>query len=257
MAMLNIKNNNKLFHLIIYLIVALQTFGYDGSKFGVFHTNYTIKDIENFKVNNSYPCPNESSFNIADNFISREGEEFTTCDYQYLCNKKNEKCILFNSPSRLAEYSSQYENIVKGNAYNDLDEENKEIILVSCSKERFKRNKCSTDTCTKNEDCFSDNCVNGVCMTNKENPIYLCGPVKENSEIKVKCLLSFEEKCNENKDCADNANCTKDKLCVIEKEPESYPEKSSIFIVIFAILIILALIFVAFKFFQWKKHANN
>ncbi|ORY27140.1 hypothetical protein LY90DRAFT_513526 [Neocallimastix californiae] len=168
---------------------------------------------------------------MTSDFKTREGEEFTSCDYQYICNKKNDYCIQMFDPSGVSAYTASSINNVYGYYYNNT----------------FFPNA---------RDCFSNNCVNGVCITNKENPVYICRPVKENSEIKVKCLLVLEEKCNENKDCADNASCTKENVCVIEYEPEEYSEKQSTLpyfivggIIIFAVIILL-LIFL-------DKHKNN
>jgi len=197
---------------------------------------------------------------MTSDFKTREGEEFTSCDYQYICNKKNDYCIQMFDPSGVSAYTASSINNVYGYYYNNTFFPNargqNKVIFISCSECRFKKNKCTTDTCNSNEDCFSNNCVNGVCITNKENPVYICRPVKENSEIKVKCLLVLEEKCNENKDCADNASCTKENVCVIEYEPEEYSEKQSTLpyfivggIIIFAVIILL-LIFL-------DKHKNN
>lgn len=81
-----------------------------------------------------------------------------------------------------------------------------------------------------------------------KNPVILCRPVKEGSEIKVKCLTSFEEKCKEDKDCADNAICTRNKVCAIGELKEPLDKTIWIVIIIIvsvfvAILILLILIF--------------
>jgi len=117
---------------------------------------------------NSYPCPKKSSlFNMVLDFETREGEKFKTCDYQYLCNQKSDKCILFNAPMGLGfyEYINGY---TQGKAYDIYGNKKDKIILVGCSTKRFKNDLCETDTCKDNKDCFSDNCVNGVCMTNEK-----------------------------------------------------------------------------------------
>ncbi|OUM56714.1 hypothetical protein PIROE2DRAFT_21589 [Piromyces sp. E2] len=241
---------NKIITLLFLLITVLEVFGYDTSFFGVVPTNYTIKDIENIKPENSYPCPKESSYDVSLEITTKKGEKFLTCDYQYLCSKENEKCILFNAPMGLDEYYSPgYDNNVYGKAY-EIYKSYEHLILVGCSKERYKQKKCNTDTCNSDKDCFSNSCVNGVCMANKNNPIYLCRPVKENSEVKVKCLSSFEENCKNDSDCTSNASCTKDNVCVIERIEENNSQNYTTIIIIgiiAAIVVILILIFILYK----------
>jgi len=40
---------------------------------------------------------------------------------------------------------------------------------------------CDTNICVSNTDCFSNNCVNGVCMINKNKPAYVCRTEKPES----------------------------------------------------------------------------
>jgi len=79
----------------------------------------------------------------------------------------------------------------------------------SCSKPGYESGICSTTPCQNNRECFSNNCVNGICMVNDDNPIYHCENYFDNNVEKriVKCSLFREGRCNNDKECELGERC--------------------------------------------------
>jgi len=127
------------------------------------------------------------------------------------------------------------ENKKDENSLCDIDK----LILISCNKTQFEKKLCSTDICVSNQDCFSNNCVDGVCVVNDENPAYICRTRVENSDLKVKCLLAYEEKCAEDNECGDYTRCGKEKICL----KESTKSDSLTMYLISALLTIILILF--------------
>ncbi|OUM59782.1 hypothetical protein PIROE2DRAFT_63561 [Piromyces sp. E2] len=144
-------------------------------------------------------------------------------------------------------------NTIHGDKYKGID---RNLILLSCDEKRLKKANCHTDQCNSNTDCYSNNCVNGACMTDPENPAYLCKTVNENNELKVKCLLNYQEQCNNDNECADNAICNIDKICQIERTPETKEENKSnnsiIIIIVVAVIIIILIVLLLF----WRRRRS-
>jgi len=96
---------------------------------------------------------------------------------------------------------------------NSLCNVNK-LILVSCSEKQREKELCMTDICKRNRDCFSNNCVDGVCMVNDDNPAYICRTVVRKTLPEINCLLAYEEKCTKDSECGDNTHCGKENICI-------------------------------------------
>jgi len=82
-------------------------------------------------------------------------------------------------------------------------------VFGSCSEYGYKNKYCSTPTCEHNRECYSNNCVNGICMTDENNPAYNCRTQKGSGEYdyKIKCSLLREEKCNSDEECGTFEGC--------------------------------------------------
>ncbi|ORX63833.1 hypothetical protein BCR32DRAFT_287510 [Anaeromyces robustus] len=194
------------------------------------YTNYTIDEIEQFEVKNTLDCQDFSSYSHIYELQNKQGEIFKACEYQYFCHK-NSNCIKVLSPQNISSYSTSNKNSNFGEYLFNVDDTTEEKILISCSEKRFKKTLCETEICNSDSDCFSNKCVEGTCMINEDDPAYICRTTKENSELKVKCLLAYEEKCQEDSDCGDIATCSKDdKVCIIEKVQEETNYTKYIFI---------------------------
>ncbi|ORX85997.1 hypothetical protein BCR32DRAFT_290341 [Anaeromyces robustus] len=211
------NKNNYIYYLLIFII----TYKSYANRYGFKYTDYTINDIENFKVIiNKTECPEESSYHHSIQFTSRTGEKYQSCDYQYYCHK-NEKCIKVNTPYEITDptdsgFYNDYSNF--GMAWLNLEDNNKNdtLIIDSCNEISLSSEKnCKTDICLSHSDCFSKNCINHICITNPDYPSYTCRTVFENSEYKVKCLKSYEEKCEKDIECANESPCGIDNLCTL------------------------------------------
>eukprot|EP00833_Pecoramyces_ruminatium_P017901 jgi/Orpsp1_1/1191933/evm.model.d7180000089482.1 len=168
---------------------------------------YLLYNSINFRsdgITNTLSCPENSSFNIYVNFETRTGEKYDVCDYQYYCHK-NENCIKLNSSTGLND------PLRYGEFVTNLDNKDEKIIQASCNEKSIKEGSCSTDKCTVDADCFSNKCKDNICVTDDDNPSYICRTMKENSEFKVKCLLNYEKKCNNDLECANEGFCRSDK----------------------------------------------
>ncbi|OUM65067.1 hypothetical protein PIROE2DRAFT_7955 [Piromyces sp. E2] len=179
-------------------------------------------------------CQDYSSTRFPKNFENEGEEKFVACDYNYFCHK-NGNCLIFHRRNILDITDLDY---VYGHNY---ESENNNLIILSCDESSLKNKSCNTEKCVGPNNCFSNNCVDGICITNKEDPIYNCGTVKENSEFKVKCKLNYEEKCKDDTDCTIDAKCNKDHICQVKSR--GYKNTINYFIVsIFAISTVILII---------------
>ncbi|ORX78485.1 hypothetical protein BCR32DRAFT_270053 [Anaeromyces robustus] len=209
-------------------------------------TNYTITDVENIKVKTNYVCPDDSSSESPSYLTTKTGEEFTVCKYNYYCHK-NSYCIKSLSQYSLAK---DYINNFYGSYIINKENPTKKMIILSCNKKTFKNKICTTDSCDSNSDCFSDNCVDGVCMINPDDPVYVCGTTKENSQFKVKCLLNYQENCKSDEECGDNTFCRLGNICLDKRTTIDHDLKKYLIPVV--ILIIISLII--FVLYQIEKN---
>eukprot|EP00833_Pecoramyces_ruminatium_P000279 jgi/Orpsp1_1/1174311/evm.model.c7180000049633.1 len=126
-------------------------------------TKYYLQNVEGFTVeNNTYYCPpEESSLDRVVSLTNRNGEKFTACEYQYFCHE-DEPCLKVHSANNINNFPTDRVNLNYGEYLVDINDNNKKKILVSCSNVRLKKDRCITETCNSNSDCFSENCVKGV-----------------------------------------------------------------------------------------------
>jgi len=204
--------NCKGFQLLLLLLTLYNVAG--ETIVGYKRSNFTIADIEKIAVQTSSPCPDFSSNETPSYLKDKDGKDFVACEYQYFCHK-NEPCLLFNTTSSLTSALGKNDKVHGYYTYNSLTPTEK-IIPLSCSEVQLKEGHCSTESCSSNTDCFSNKCVNNVCMVNSDAPAYVCKTTKENNQLKVKCLLAYQETCNNDAECGDNSTCGIDKVCIIK-----------------------------------------
>jgi len=136
--------------------------------------------IEHCKLNKD--CPKDS-----------KGCVYNYCFYKYYC--LNEECMSITNTTFF---------------YNS--EKKKGVIVDSCTQEAINSKKCSTPVCNADTDCFSNLCVNNVCMTNEEFTITKCSNIYNNGIPEMKCKKNSFEKCETDDECFSNY-CTKEKFC--------------------------------------------
>ncbi|ORX78222.1 hypothetical protein BCR32DRAFT_301910 [Anaeromyces robustus] len=211
------NNNNKSIHLLLILLITLYKIStVNSKKINVSYkpTNYTIQDIENFKVETKFPCPENSSDENLIDIKKKDGSIVNGCEYHYYCQKKG-NCILLNTNKSLYEISEANDNNIFGFYINNLLNINEILLPISCNEKRIEKGKCMTETCIDNSNCFSNKCINNICITNENNPTYICRTMEENSKLKVKCLLAYQEKCKNDDECGDGGICKNDNVCLI------------------------------------------
>jgi len=136
--------------------------------------------IERCKLNKD--CPKDSR-GCLNNF----------CYYKYYC--LNEECM--SSTNTTFFYTK---------------EKKKGVIVDSCTQEAIDSKKFSTPVCNEDTDCFSNFCVNHICMTNEEFTIIRCSNDYNNGTPEMKCKKNSFEKCETDNECFSNY-CTKEKFC--------------------------------------------
>lgn len=119
----------------------------------------------------------------------------------------------------------------------------------SCSQVGLDNEYCSTTTCNHNRECFSNNCVNGTCMTNDSNPTYNCRTSSNNGDYKIKCALLREEKCKSDSECGEEEKCYHN-ICAKSEYQKSFNYKWLLLIV----LIVLVILCILGCVFRNKKH---
>ncbi|ORX42569.1 hypothetical protein BCR36DRAFT_400282 [Piromyces finnis] len=227
--------------LLPYKIIANSHIKYE-------KTNYYLDDIQKFKKI-IHVCPEESSRQYVAPLVNKNGEEFSACEYQYFCHK-NEPCVKIHTVNNI----NYFDYITYGEYLTNINDKSENMIFISCSEKSFKNGMCNTDICEKDSDCFSNNCVKGVCMVNDSNPSYICRTTKENSELKVKCLLAYEEKCNNDNECGDIASCSKDKICVIHNEKDENGNDFMKYIISLIAIIYVIIILIAIYYVRKNNH---
>ncbi|ORX78217.1 hypothetical protein BCR32DRAFT_301903 [Anaeromyces robustus] len=214
-------------------------------------TNYTMQDVENIKVYDNWPCPENSSDEIWKGINLEDGSFIKACEYQYYCHKTG-YCIKIETIGELYKINNHhvYNGDVGYYIYNSSNiTKTEKLIPISCNKKRVKKDRCFTEKCFQNSDCFSNKCIKGVCMTDDNNPTYVCKTVSENSQLKVKCLLSHQEKCKNDNECGDDAICKYDNVCLVIGYIEDTVTGKLIMIEFIAFfLLIISLVILYFKY---------
>jgi len=211
---------------------------------GYKRTNYTIDDIEKFEVKESSPCPDTSSSTTPIYLKDIGGKDYVACEYQYFCHK-NEQCLLFNTTSSLTSgFGKNTTNQVHGYYTYNSEKPSEKLIPLSCSEIQLKDGECGTEQCTADSDCYSNKCINNVCMVNNDNPAYICKTTKDGDKLKVKCLLAYQESCKEDSDCGDNSTCGLDNVCIIRPKVNDQSSTTKYILIGVALFIILLIIII-------------
>ncbi|ORX42501.1 hypothetical protein BCR36DRAFT_337528, partial [Piromyces finnis] len=129
------------------------------------------------------------------------------CKYNFIC-RAGENCVFFDSDNTYLEKDSGE----KGIRYRNKNNIYQYLILHSCNSIWFEKGKCRTDPCINNSDCFSGLCINSTCITDPENPAYICSLRDDNTSELIACKLNHQEYCKYNEDC--HSNVCLDNLCI-------------------------------------------
>jgi hypothetical protein len=157
---------------------------------------------------------------------------YENCFFKFYC--RNNECI--SSTNTTYFYSNS--NL----SYKKKKNRSKGIIYDVCSEGAIRIKKCSTPKCNTNEDCFSNNCLNHICMTNDALPIIKCNNNFINGTIAMKCSKNVYEKCETDNECF-SENCTKEKFCSNKINNLPKYKKTALFILnVFLSLCTLSLI---------------
>jgi len=223
---------------------------------GYKRTNLKIEDIEKIEVQESSPCPDTSS-STTPIYIKNNNGNFVACEYQYFCHK-NEQCLLFNTTSSLyTGFGKNSTNQIHGYYTYNTEKPTEKLIPLSCSEIQLNDGECGTEQCTADSDCFSNKCVNNVCMVNPENPAYVCKTTKEDDKLKVKCLLAYQESCKEDSDCGDNSTCGIDNVCIIQPKVNDQSNTTKYILIGVALLVVLIIIVVINFIVKYRKKDNG
>ncbi|OUM59910.1 hypothetical protein PIROE2DRAFT_14433 [Piromyces sp. E2] len=128
---------------------------------------------------------------------------FSACEYHYFCHE-DEPCLKVHSYNSINNPSPFASDNNYGEYLMDIKNNTKKIR---------------------------------ICMINPNHPAYVCRTTKENSELKVKCLLAYEEKCKNDSECGDKTSCVNN-ICIDKVEPEEN-NFTKYFIIGFAIIFII------------------
>jgi len=102
--------------------------------------------------------------------------------------------------------------------YGEKNDRKTKILYTCNTKSKNADDGCVTPTCQKNEDCFSNNCVEGICYIQQKNPIYICDIKDDNSTELISCKLNDQEHCVGNEECY--SNICFNNLCINKKQQE-------------------------------------
>jgi len=193
--------------------------------------NFTMNEILNFDIvkcngeRDSTSCPKYSGgcqyFVNIEKFSDRHNYY---CKYNFVClSEKN--CYFF-----ISDYNSVVSEGVKKeyNTYMEKFGKKKTKILETCNIEtKNNKNDCVTPTCKINDDCFSNNCIGGICYTQKSKPIYICGIRDDDSPELISCKLNIQEECLSNKDC--NSSICFNNVCINKQSKYQLFENDDIY----------------------------
>ncbi|OUM64540.1 hypothetical protein PIROE2DRAFT_8611 [Piromyces sp. E2] len=124
------------------------------------------------------------------------GQTFSICRFEYfLCRElDNEPCMYINSTiwnTKFQIYQNKY-----------LLEKLTPIIKTCPSRINGKKNKCSTQLCSEDNECFSGKCYNRKCISNDntdKNSIILCSG--QEKEYYMLCGKDSGMKCEDKEEC--------------------------------------------------------
>jgi len=165
------------------------------------------------------------------------------CYYTFFCYGKN--CTVSNE-------NLKFENI-KDNS-NKVEKKNNEIIGEACTLESSKNGKRFTRLCNTDSDCFSNSCVNNVCIIKDNLSLTQCS--NELTNNKIACCKAASEKCENNDECY-YKYCKEDKTCNDLYRPDTSKETVSIlgkYIIIALVIIVIIIILIVFLVKRSRKH---
>ncbi|KAG4083225.1 hypothetical protein H8356DRAFT_1750214 [Neocallimastix lanati (nom. inval.)] len=266
---------NKVKKIFLKLIL-IFCFYYNVSGEYFYNSNLTMEDVKKLKVIKPH---NESCYLGIKNDIVIDNEKFSYCVYNSMCPKKG-NCVFmdFSSPldyfymimNRPTTLYTQPICRFKDTVPPPTEDYRKRANATyecknfgACSKPGYEIGYCSTTPCHHNRECFSNNCVNSICMVNVDNPIYNCRTYDDdNGESKVKCFLHREERCFSDEECDVGEKCYGN-ICGNINYPEKINSNNSsdksflVFIllnlIIFVILCIFCCTFCWMMFHQKKS----
>jgi len=144
----------------------------------------------------------------------------------FVCASGIDFCIGRNDPNYIVPKSvgkEKVENVFSGITTLEGYENNKKRAIVeACDPNQLEKKKCQTRKCAVNEDCLSNLCQSGTCITNSENPLLECNLRSDNN---LACSNYLQEKCTFSSQCygrCKNFVCTYRQLNSLNTSPYLY-----------------------------------
>jgi len=171
------------------------------------YSKYNRIQCQGEKDNSCPEYANGCQYFIYTKKFNSTSDNYYYCKVNLIC-QSNKNCFFFNTDKTYVTYNSAE----RGIKYRSRDDLEHTLIFHSCSKSRYDKGRCNTPSCKKNSDCYSNNCVSGICMINSLNPTYICSLRDDNSKDTVSCRLNHQEHCNSNEEC--HSNICYNNICV-------------------------------------------
>jgi len=159
-------------------------------------TNYTLSyfqelDRDKMTCNSDKDCP---QFSYCETYTINK-KEYSLCKFgDFLCPETNLNDE--NNTSTCSFVNTDIYDLDNHEIRNGFPKDTKPI-LKTCEKYDKNNEECYTETCSKDEDCFSGACYKNTCIYIDD--IYRCSGTKDNKYMK--CGKFDYVQCNRDKSC--------------------------------------------------------
>ncbi|OUM62351.1 hypothetical protein PIROE2DRAFT_61969 [Piromyces sp. E2] len=167
----------------------------------------------------------------------------------FACNI--DRCIYYKS-----EYAPYviYDRIQYGKRFTNEKDPTKTLFIHSCV---MGDENCLFEKCTSNSECFSNNCLDGRCLVNNEQPRYICQVKRKLDNFTIGCALNINEKCQENKECISGYCNQYRRICFDNDAKYQAGFVTNYFFIIMGIVMLILLTFILYLYTVKDKLLNR
>jgi len=168
------------------------------------------------------------------------------CPNNVKCMKGYCNTIFFcqNDDCKEQREGMSYEYHLDVNTYKSSN--TTDLILESCPEEARNIGKCFTRYCEKDENCYSNKCINNTCIANKDITTNICLYYSD----EMTCTKPTQESCTTNEECYPGT-CNEYNFCVEVTEPWHFYSLFNLILLfsVFIVIIVIIVMIIKRRFF--------
>ncbi|KAL6628388.1 hypothetical protein U3516DRAFT_890173 [Neocallimastix sp. 'constans'] len=217
------------------------------------NTNYTLDFIKNsaqvIKCTPNTECPHYSGgCHVMDVDIHSNTYGSGYCNLSFICRQDKNCVVELKEEILFSDNNHKYLTTQTYDLREGFTEIKNDLFVSSCQVEDINNLLTSIDdnNCKTNDNCYSDTCQNGICVSNTANPTYQCNLIYHDTkkEPVIECVTIDQYKCENGKKCSSNyCNNFKRNDMITAQEIDGVSKNNLYMTLAFSILLIFPLFF--------------